>query len=48
MPPSQNQQRRALRSFGVETGNLDAGFIILIPRLLDPGGQLVGNYAAEF
>lgn len=41
-------ERRALRSVGVETGNLYAGFIALIQRLLVPGGQLVGITPRSF
>lgn len=40
--------RKALRSIGVETGNLYAGFIALIQRLLVPGGQLVGITPRSF
>jgi adenine-specific DNA-methyltransferase len=40
--------RRALRSVGVETSNLYAGFIALIHRLLAPGGQLVGITPRSF
>jgi adenine-specific DNA-methyltransferase len=41
-------ERRALRSIGVETSNLYAGFIALIQRLLVPGGQLVGITPRSF
>ncbi len=41
-------ERRALRSVGVETSNLYAGFIALIQRLLVPGGQLVGITPRSF
>ena len=41
-------ERRALRSIGVETGNLYTGFIALIQRLLVPGGQLVAITPRSF
>ncbi len=41
-------ERRALRSLGVETGNLYSAFIALIQRLLVPGGQLVGITPRSF
>ncbi len=41
-------ERRALRSAGIETSNLYAGFIALIQRLLVPGGQLVGITPRSF
>src|SRR4029077_4797438 len=43
-----SSERRALRSVGVETSNLYAGFIALIQRLLVPGGQLVGITPRSF
>jgi adenine-specific DNA-methyltransferase len=41
-------ERHALRSVGIETSNLYAGFIALIHRLLVPGGQLVGITPRSF
>lgn len=41
-------ERRGLRSVGIETSNLYAGFIALIQRLLVPGGQLVGITPRSF
>ncbi len=43
-----SDERRALRSVGVETSNLYTGFIALIQRLLVPGGQLVGITPRSF
>lgn len=45
---SDSEERRALRSVGVETSNLYTGFIALIQRLLVPGGQLVGITPRSF
>jgi len=41
-------ERHALRSVGIETSNLYAGFIALIYRLLVPGGQIVGITPRSF
>jgi adenine-specific DNA-methyltransferase len=43
-----SRERRALRSAGIETGNLYTGFIALIQRLLIPGGQLVAITPRSF
>lgn len=43
-----SDERRALRSVGIETSNLYTGFIALIHRLLVPGAQLVGITPRSF
>jgi len=43
-----SDERRSLRTIGVETSNLYTGFIALIHRLLVPGGQLVGITPRSF
>ncbi len=43
-----SDERRALRSVGIETSNLYTGFIALIQRVLVPGGQLVGITPRSF
>ncbi len=43
-----SNERRALRTVGLETSNLYTGFIALIHRLLIPGGQLVGITPRSF
>ncbi len=43
-----SDERRALRSVGVETSNLYTGFIALIQRLLVPDGQIVGITPRSF
>ena len=43
-----SDERRALRTVGIETSNLYAGFIALLLRLLQPGGQLVGITPRSF
>lgn len=41
-------ERLALRTLGVETGNLYSGFIALNQRLLVPGGQIIGITPRSF
>ncbi|MDR2674563.1 MAG: Eco57I restriction-modification methylase domain-containing protein, partial [Opitutaceae bacterium] len=43
-----SKERAALRSVGVETGNLYSGFVALVQRLLAPGGQLVAITPRSF
>lgn len=45
---TESAERRALRSVGIETGNLYTGFIALIQRMLVPGGQIVGITPRSF
>ncbi|MCC7374900.1 MAG: Eco57I restriction-modification methylase domain-containing protein [Verrucomicrobiales bacterium] len=45
---SDSHERAALRSVGIETSNLYTGFVALMLRLLEPGGQLVAITPRSF
>jgi len=45
---SKSRERRLLRSIGVETSNLYTGFLAIVVKLLDQGGQLVAITPRSF
>ena len=45
---TQSEERRLLRSSGIETSNLYTGFLSLVVQLLEPGGQLVAITPRSF